>query len=591
MNSYLQDEEELQPLDEEAPAPRPKPRWWEVAGVGAPPNVDADAPVPSNVPMDSAPGAMPEGPKSVPGPVPVDERVRQKTAELESAVGAKPKEGQPKWWQRVAAGAAGFGAGYVNADGKNHPQIDASGAVDTIMGGPQKRQRLSDWHDKVAAAQLGLGGAEKERDAWFKGRQANSAEAASEASTEHTKAMTAGIPGQAVTSAIEHGGEVAPDKPAGNASPREGSTQIIGGKQVFFPSKKQQTTDKKLADEATWRPLPEEITQALKMPAGFKVPIGEFDSYVRLWENKTKTTPEKSKDVFQGIIKRVASEGGLPQEAFTNVGKLSAAIKAAKTISEDEKSVAQAYLAANTTPAATGSNTTIRVEGMQQARENAVIDTHHNNALVYANSAEINAANKETPGRFVPAGPGVTALNKNTLLEDIRGSIGQTRESLAAIPEFRAEDKVAIAMALSDRDPRSAVSQLIGGVAGGHLSPAQQQYIINLAQLHEQAMAMRSVLGAGQGSDELRAAIKRTIPGPGTPNKAYAAKQLDAFEQTLGRLSRGVPTVPLKPDSKPAQTGSGGRGNPVAPAIGDIQIHEGHNYKFDGKQWVLQAQQ
>ncbi len=175
MASYLNlkddDEDTLTPLDEESPAPRPKPRWWDVAAQGPNPSLNEDSPVAKDAANPEIPGAMREGPKAVPGPMPVDERVRQKTAALEAAVGAKPKEGQPKWWQRLAAGAAGFGAGYVNADGKNHPQIDASGAVDTIMGGPQKRQRLSDWRDKVSGAELGLTGAEKERDAWFKGRQ------------------------------------------------------------------------------------------------------------------------------------------------------------------------------------------------------------------------------------------------------------------------------------------------------------------------------------------------------------------------------------------------------------------------------------
>lgn len=208
MPGYLdqQDEDEaLQPLDEADPAlPRPKPRWWEVAPAGGPPPVDGAAPLPGNAPLpDELPAAMPSGPTSVPGPRPIDERVRQKTAELEAAVGAKPKEGSPKWWQRLAAGAAGFGAGYVNADGKRHPQIDASGAVDTIMGGPQKRQRLSDWHDKVGGAELGLTGAEKERDAWFKGRQLTRQEDLADAQIGHTTAETGLVKAQ--TAAAEAG--------------------------------------------------------------------------------------------------------------------------------------------------------------------------------------------------------------------------------------------------------------------------------------------------------------------------------------------------------------------------------------------------
>ena len=59
-------------------------------------------------------------------------------------------------------------------------------------------------------------------------------------------------------------------------------------------------------------------------------------------------------------------------------------------------------------------------------------------------------------------------------------------------------------------------------------------------------MAMRSVLGAGQGSEELRQAIMNTIPNVLTPNRKYAMNQLQLFENTLNRLMRGVPQVPLR---------------------------------------------
>jgi len=61
--------------------------------------------------------------------------------------------------------------------------------------------------------------------------------------------------------------------------------------------------------------------------------------------------------------------------------------------------------------------------------------------------------------------------------------------------------------------------------------------------LTENAMAMRSVLGAGQGSEDLRNAIIRTLPGVMSPDKKYAQKQLDLFEKTLDRLKKGVPQM------------------------------------------------
>lgn len=284
-------------------------------------------------------------------------------------------------------------------------------------------------------------------------------------------------------------------------------------------------------------------------------------------------TAEGEKIKFQAIAAKLAAEGQVSGAQITDVRQMLKAVQSSKTLTPDEKNAATAYLAANTTPAATGTNTTVRVEGMGAIREMPVIDTKNGNSLIYLNANDINRANQQEPGRYVPTGPGIPAMNKTALLEDIRGSINQTRQTLAAVPEFSASDKATIALALRDRDPKSAVSQLIGGAAGAHLTPPQQEYLISLVQLHEQALAMRSVLGAGQGSDDLRAAILRTIPGPSTPNKAYAAKQLDAFEQTLNRLSRGVPSVPLKGGNQAPSANPG-----TGPAVGTTE----GGYRFKG---------
>jgi hypothetical protein len=186
----------------------------------------------------------------------------------------------------------------------------------------------------------------------------------------------------------------------------------------------------------------------------------------------------------------------------------------------------------------------IRVDAYQKSRMLPGIDTKNNNALVFVTPDMQNAE----PGRYVPAGEGAKALNKTALIEDIRGNIQQTRDSLnnAKMPEFTASQRAQIAIALGGKEPASALSAAIRGGVLGNLTPEQQDYLINHAQLVENAMAMRSVLGAGQGSEDMRSAIKATIPGPNTPSKAYAQKQLDKFETVLNRLEQGVPNVPLR---------------------------------------------
>jgi hypothetical protein len=189
-----------------------------------------------------------------------------------------------------------------------------------------------------------------------------------------------------------------------------------------------------------------------------------------------------------------------------------------------------------------------RGKGFGLWRTVQMLDTQQGNRPVTITVGQLT----ENPERYVSAGAGVPALNKATLLEDIRGAIGRTRTALQGMPEFSPTQASQIAIIMGSGDPGMFRSFFQTGV-GQTLTPEQQDYLIQLFQLRENAMAMRSVLGAGQGSDELRAAILRTVPGAATPSKQYAAKQLDAFEQTLDRLSRGIPNVPLRP--MPGETG------------------------------------
>jgi hypothetical protein len=183
-------------------------------------------------------------------------------------------------------------------------------------------------------------------------------------------------------------------------------------------------------------------------------------------------------------------------------------------------------------------------------RMNNVIDTKNGNVLVMMNSNDLNDANAAEPGRFIPAGEGGKQLGKTALVEDIRGAISNTRKSLAALPtEFTPTQAAQISIALRSKGGSGSVDAVLGSSIGKSLTPEQIDYITDLAQLVENAMAMRSVLGAGQGSDELRDAIRATLPTARTPSKAFAASQLDKFEGQINRLSRGIPGVPLKPEA------------------------------------------
>ncbi len=193
MPGYLQDEDEdtLTPLDEEEPpAPRPKPRWWDAAAQGPNPSLNGDSPVPDeDAANPEIPGAMPAGPsiRDVSNPV-----VKARES-AENAVAAeknkKPAPNSPKWWQRALAGAAGFGAGYINADGKNHPQINVNGAVDTIMGGPQQREKMENWQRGVEGAQANLDAAKANEQGWWKNESLQNDEQYKAAQEERLRAQ------------------------------------------------------------------------------------------------------------------------------------------------------------------------------------------------------------------------------------------------------------------------------------------------------------------------------------------------------------------------------------------------------------------
>src|SRR5438067_11167210 len=76
----------------------------------------------------------------------------------------------------------------------------------------------------------------------------------------------------------------------------------------------------------------------------------------------------------------------------------------------------------------------------------------------------------------------------------------------------------------------STIQNLTTAGAKDAMTPQQRALAIAINQAYENAYALRSVAGFGQGSDQLREAIRSALPGPSSP-KGYALQQLTAFEQ------------------------------------------------------------
>jgi hypothetical protein len=194
----------------------------------------------------------------------------------------------------------------------------------------------------------------------------------------------------------------------------------------------------------------------------------------------------------------------------------------------------------------------------------SVLDTANGNAPDYIPYTEM----LKYPGRYIPAGEADKALAKENLMQDIMGTSSLTRQAIVSLKtDFPEEMKLKIALAMRADDPHSAIDQLIASGALGSLAPDQQDFLIATRQFAENAMAMRSILGAGQGSEDMRNAIRDTLPTLLSPDKSYAIRQLDAFDKTITRLHRGVPKVLLRTDL------GDGTANPAAGGNADHYIY------------------
>ena len=250
----------------------------------------------------------------------------------------------------------------------------------------------------------------------------------------------------------------------------------------------------------------------------------------------TSPTAESQKIAYQNVLAKLHAAGQLPVNAATDSTALLKAINKSQALTQPEKDAAASFLAANPTPSTAGTQAQIRVEGMQGARENPVINKQ-TGELELRDSAWVNSH----PGMYMPAGQGATAMGKEAVFQDLHYNIQTARNAINALDSLDTPTRAALSFALRDTDPRSAMQTFLGGALGTTLTPQQQEAVQAIALLNENAMALRGVSGMGQGSDELRGAIRATLPGGKSPSKGYALGQLQKFESVVNRLEKGVP--------------------------------------------------
>lgn len=173
-----------------------------------------------------------------------------------------------------------------------------------------------------------------------------------------------------------------------------------------------------------------------------------------------------------------------------------------------------------------------------QVQQYSVIDKT-NGEPTMANANTINA----NPGRYMAASLGQQLKNRAGVFEEIGYTKDQFNKALDGLTEddFKTLPRAQIAAVLQDRNPESAMSTFVGSEIGATLNERQMQYVTGLASMQESAMSLRSIAGMGQGSDSLRSAITKMLPGAETPSKRYADRQMELFTGELEALHKAVP--------------------------------------------------
>jgi len=365
--------------------------------------------------------------------------------------------------------------------------------------------------------------------------------------------------------------------------------QTSDGRTVYMPTQEEQTAMKQRLSTTNWPTVTAEIAasdigQKMGLTEGDKIDPKIFNGLRATVGQQPKTPKIASKDTFQATVSKLAAAGELPPDAATSVRSLTNALMKSPTLSQQEKSDAIGYVTTNPTPASTTTAGAIRMTVMGQNREYPVINKQ-TGQLEMRSSADINGS----PGMFAPAGPGAAALSKGAIFQDLHYNIDSTRKAIGALETMDPGTRAALSYALRGTDPKSSIQTFLTGAVGTNMNPQQQEAVMSLALLAENAMSLRSVAGMGQGSDELRAAIMNTLPSGKSPTKGYALKQLEKFESVVSRLESGVPGMQAPGQAGQKKVGSTSTSAPTGgPKLGDTQQHNGDTYKFDGQVWKKQ---
>jgi len=158
-------------------------------------------------------------------------------------------------------------------------------------------------------------------------------------------------------------------------------------------------------------------------------------------------------------------------------------------------------------------------------------------------------------------------LSRTQQIEDIEVSSQKLRDALGKVGNFSPAKIALMQKALQEGDEGVASAEM-QAAANDALNDDEFQAILWIKHLNERAMSLRNIAGMGQGAQDLRNAIRSMLPNIGTGSPERMKTMLDAFDNQVGILKKGVPTTG---GQKAAQERQKQTATP-APKAGEIQF-------------------
>ena len=176
---------------------------------------------------------------------------------------------------------------------------------------------------------------------------------------------------------------------------------------------------------------------------------------------------------------------------------------------------------------------------------------------------------------MAPVGAGASAISKQAQMQDIKVASQQMRQAINHLESPLSPETIAeLTMAARSTDPSVLSTEIDSLIGSQQLTSDQQNFLVWMAQLHERAMSLRNIAGMGAASDKLRDAIIATLPSAKSGNRELMTRQLDAFDNMVDNLEKGIPGVGRSTTPVHRAVQSHGENATIRIRASDGSIHE-----------------